>query len=186
MKSLILAKSSHSTPKSVLSVPKAEPEKTNEQKALDLASKMVEENPQNALKMLAKEENEQKPAVEATTSLAKAQAAPQEAPKDDIISRTIALAKAAKDKEEHPLGGALFGGLNVQTSLENTQLPDEKTLAKLDSNSTKSTNITKNATKQLIAEKSSNKTEAKTAVKNETKLANKNETTKANATSMNK
>jgi hypothetical protein len=61
-------------------------------------------------------------------------AAPQEPLKGDLISRTIALAKAAKDKEEHPLGGALFGGLNlnVQTGLENTPLPDEKTLAKLD------------------------------------------------------
>lgn len=115
-------------------ISQADSQKTNEQKALDLAAQMVNESPQNALKMLAKEENEQKSAPEATSSLVKS---PVASLQGDIISRTIALAKASKDKEEHPLGGALFGALNlnVQTGLENTAVP-EKILAKLDSNST--------------------------------------------------
>lgn len=128
MKSAILAKMA---PKPIS---QADSQKTNEQKALDLAAQMVNESPQNALKMLAKEENEQKSAPEATSSLVKS---PVASLQGDIISRTIALAKASKDKEEHPLGGALFGALNlnVQTGLENTAVP-EKILAKLDSNST--------------------------------------------------
>jgi hypothetical protein len=84
--------------------------------------------------MLAKEETEQKPAQapEVSSFVSKASSAPQ-----DIIARTIALAKAAKDKEDHPLAGGLFGALNlnVQTNLDNTQVP-EKMLANLDANST--------------------------------------------------
>lgn len=92
--------------------------------------------------MLAKEENEQKPAPEVTSIASKASSAPS-----DIISRTIALAKAAKDKEDHPLAGGLFGALNlnVQTNLDNTQVP-EKMLANLDANSTQSANKTANST----------------------------------------
>lgn len=52
----ILAKSK---PKAVA---KAEPEKTNEQKVMELAAQMTAQNPQNALKMLEKDENEQKTA----------------------------------------------------------------------------------------------------------------------------
>lgn len=54
IKNAILAKSK------TKSVAKAAPEKTNEEKAMELAAQMTAQNPQNALKMLEKEENEQK------------------------------------------------------------------------------------------------------------------------------
>ena len=55
IKNAILAKSKT---KSVAKA--AAPEKTNEEKAMELAAQMTAQNPQNALKMLEKEENEQK------------------------------------------------------------------------------------------------------------------------------
>ena len=83
---------------------------------MELASKMTNENPENALKMLEKDENEQKTLSKpaSTGSL-----------QGDIIARTIALAKAKQQQEDHPLAGGLFGALQVQTGIENTVLPDE-------------------------------------------------------------
>ena len=134
---------------------------------MELAAQMTAQNPQNALKMLEKEENEQK--APSTGSL-----------QSDIVAKTIALAKAKQDKEEHPLAAGLFGALQVQTGIENTALPDEKTLSKLDADTTKSSNKTINSTVLAAA----NKTETKSAVKNEGKVANKSETTSVNASSV--
>jgi hypothetical protein len=59
---------------------------------------MTAQNPQNALKMLEKEENEQKAPSSGSYS-------------SDIVAKTIALAKAKQEKEDHPLAGGLFGAL---------------------------------------------------------------------------
>ena len=95
--------------------------------------------------MLANEDHEQK--ASSLDSLSKPQSATSSSTQSDIIARTIALAKAKQNQEDHPLSGGLFSSLNlnVQTGLENTPVPDEKIMAKIESNSTAKANNTVNA-----------------------------------------
>ena len=89
----------------------------NSKKAADLAAKLVNENPENALKVLEQQEKDDKKnslgSIFQTLPAQFNQVASVSA-KDNAVAKTIALMKA---KQDHPLGGNLSDMLSVQTEV---------------------------------------------------------------------